>query len=241
MKMKNKHIKVIAFDADDTLWDCQGHFEKVMQHLYDELTPWVDRETAAMELFATERKNMYLLGYGVKAFTLSMLETAMRVSRHEMPAATINDILQRCYGLLQFPCPPLPEVEETLKVLRERSLSNGERYGRGLVVFTKGELLDQEHKLERSGLAKYFDHVEITSDKGEKEFLDLCRKLDIRPDELLMVDNSLKSDIAPALAIGAWGVYIPFHVTWQLEHHEHFEHERMVQIDHFGQLLEYLY
>ena len=239
--MKNKHIKVIAFDADDTLWDCQGHFEKVMQHLYDELTPWVDRETAAMELFATERKNMYLLGYGVKAFTLSMLETAMRVSRHEMPAATINDILQRCYGLLQFPCPPLPEVEETLKVLRERSLPNGGRYGRGLVVFTKGELLDQEHKLERSGLAKYFDHVEITSDKGEKEFLDLCRKLDIRTDELLMVGNSLKSDIAPALAIGAWGVYIPFHVTWQLEHHEHFEHERMVQIDHFGQLLEYLY
>ena len=116
--MKNKHIKVIAFDADDTLWDCQGHFEKVMQYLYDELTPWVDRETAAMELFATERKNMYLLGYGVKAFTLSMLETAMRVSRHEMPAATINDILQRCYGLLQFPCPPLPEVEETLKALR---------------------------------------------------------------------------------------------------------------------------
>ena len=234
--MKTKHIKVIAFDADDTLWDCQGHFEKVMQHLYDELTPWVDRETAAMELFATERKNMYLLGYGVKAFTLSMLETAMRVSRHEMPAATINDILQRCYGLLQFPCPPLPEVEETLKVLRDGILPNG-----GLVVFTKGELLDQEHKLERSGLAKYFDHVEITSDKGEKEFLDLCRKLDIRPDELLMVGNSLKSDIAPALAIGAWGVYIPFHVTWQLEHHEHFEHERMVQIDHFGQLLEYLY
>ena len=233
--MKNKHIKVIAFDADDTLWDCQGHFEKVMQYLYDELTPWVDRETAAMELFATERKNMYLLGYGVKAFTLSMLETAMRVSRNEMPAATINDILQRCYGLLQFPCPPLPEVEETLKALREGILPNG-----GLVVFTKGELLDQEHKLERSGLAKYFDHVEITSDKGEKEFRDLCRKLDIRPDELLMVGNSLKSDIAPALAIGAWGVYIPFHVTWQLEHHEHFEHERMVQIDHFGQLLEYL-
>ena len=237
--MKNKHIKVIAFDADDTLWDCQGHFEKVMQYLYDELTPWVDRETAAMELFATERKNMYLLGYGVKAFTLSMLETAMRVSRHEMPAATINDILQRCYGLLQFPCPPLPEVEETLKALRTALTSHLSPLT-SLVVFTKGELLDQEHKLERSGLAKYFDHVEITSDKGEKEFLDLCRKLDIRPDELLMVGNSLKSDIAPALSIGAWGVYIPFHVTWQLEHHEHFEHERMVQIDHFGQLLEYL-
>ena len=260
--MKNKHIKVIAFDADDTLWDCQGHFEKVMQHLYDELTPWVDRETAAMELFATERKNMPLLGYGVKAFTLSMLETAMRVSRHQMPAATINDILQQCYGLLQFPCTPLPEVEETLKTLRTHltpphtshpspltppltshlspltpPLTSHLSPLTSLVVFTKGELLDQEHKLERSGLAPYFDHVEITSDKSEKEFLDLCRKLDIQPDELLMVGNSLKSDIAPALAIGAWGVYIPFHVTWQLEHHDHFEHERMVQIDHFSQLL----
>ena len=249
--MKNKHIKVIAFDADDTLWDCQGHFEKVMQHLYDELTPWVDRETAAMELFATERKNMPLLGYGVKAFTLSMLETAMRVSRHQMPAATINDILQRCYSLLQVPCTPLPEVEETLKTLRTHltpphtshlspltpPLTSHLSPLTSLVVFTKGELLDQEHKLERSGLAPYFDHVEITSDKSEKEFLDLCRKLDIQPDELLMVGNSLKSDISPALAIGAWGVYIPFHVTWQLEHHDHFEHERMVQIDHFSQLL----
>ena len=247
--MKNKHIKVIAFDADDTLWDCQGHFERVMQHLYDELTPWVDRETAAMELFATERKNMRLLGYGVKAFTLSMLETAMRVSRHEMPAATINDILQRCYGLLQFPCTPLPEVEETLKTLRTilnsplelRSLAtNGTQESsilHSLVVFTKGELLDQEHKLERSGLAHYFDHVEITSDKGEKEFLDLCRKLNISPSELMMVGNSLKSDIAPALAIGAWAVYIPFHVTWQLEHHEDFEHERLKKIEQFSELL----
>lgn len=234
--MKNNTIKVIAFDADDTLWDCQGHFERVMQHLYDELAPWVDRETAAMELFATERKNMYLLGYGVKAFTLSMLETAMRVSRNEMPAATINNILQQCYGLLQFPCPPLPEVEETLEALHDRHSALGAQH-LSLVVFTKGELLDQEHKLERSGLAKYFDYVEITSDKSEKEFLNLCRKLDIKPDELLMVGNSLKSDIAPALAIGAKAVYIPFHVTWQLEHHDDFEHERMIQISHFGQLL----
>jgi putative hydrolase of the HAD superfamily len=239
LKMKNNHIKVIAFDADDTLWDCQGHFERVMQHLYDELTPWVDRETAAMELFATERKNMYLLGYGVKAFTLSMLETAMRVSRNEMPAATINDILQQCYGLLQFPCTPLPEVEETLQVLRHHITTHPSALT-SLIVFTKGELLDQEHKLERSGLAPYFDHVEITSDKGEKEFRDLCRKLSIRPDELLMVGNSLKSDIAPALAIGAWAVYIPFHVTWQLEHHDDFEHERLIKIEQFSELLNYL-
>lgn len=232
--MNTDKIKVIAFDADDTLWDCQGHFEIVMQHLYDELTPWVDRETAALELFATERKNMRLLGYGVKAFTLSMLETAMRVSRNEMPAAVINRILQECYTLLEFPCTPLPEVEKTLKALTTHHSPLT------LVAFTKGELLDQEHKLQRSGLMPYFDYVEITSDKGEKEFLDLCRKLNIQPDELLMVGNSLKSDIAPALAIGSSGVYIPFHVTWQLEHHEHFEHDRMVEIEHFGQLLNIL-
>ncbi len=230
--MNTDKIKVIAFDADDTLWDCQGHFEVVMQRLYDELTPWTDRETATQELFATERKNMRLLGYGVKAFTLSMLETAMRGSRYEMPAATINSILTQCYSLLEFPCTPLPEVESTLQALSKE--------GWRMVVFTKGELLDQEHKLQRSGLGRYFSHVEITSDKGESEFLMLCRKLDIKPEELLMVGNSLKSDIAPALAIGALGVYIPFHVTWQLEHHDHFEHERMVQIDTFGQLINIL-
>lgn len=254
------HIRVLAFDADDTLWDCQGHFERVMQRLYDELVPWVDRETAALELFATERKNMRLLGFGVKAFTLSMLETAMRVSRNEMPAETINDILQQCYGLLEFPCTPLPGVRETLEKLREAiptshvhppkggtrgtispsSPHGGNEGGFKMVVFTKGELLDQEHKLERSGLARLFDYVEITSDKGETEFRALCQKLGILPEEMLMVGNSLKSDIAPALSIGAAAVYIPFHVTWQLEHHDHFEHPRMEQIEQFSQLLDIL-
>ena len=231
--MKADIIKVVAFDADDTLWDCQGHFEVVMQHLYDELVPWVDRETAALELFATERKNMRLLGYGVKAFTLSMLETAMRVSRNEMPAEIISDILQQCYTLLEFPCTPLPGVEETLSRLQRHA-------GRRLVVFTKGELLDQQHKLERSGLAHYFDDVEITSDKGEKEFRQLCHRLRIAPEEMLMVGNSLKSDIAPAIAVGCSTVYIPFHVTWQLEHADHFEHPRMVQIEHFEELIDVL-
>jgi putative hydrolase of the HAD superfamily len=230
--MNTDNIEVIAFDADDTLWDCQGHFERVMQRLYDELAPWVDRETAALELFATERKNMALLGYGVKAFTLSMIETAMRVSRNEMPAQTISDIQQMCYTLLTFPCTPLPEVEHTLNRLSQTD--------KRLVVFTKGELLDQEHKLQRSGLQHFFEHTEITSDKGEKEFTELCRKLGISPGQLLMVGNSLKSDIAPALAIGASAVYIPFHVTWELEQHHHFEHRRMVHIAHFGQLLQVL-
>lgn len=227
--ISTKDIKVIAFDADDTLWDCQGHFERVMQRLYDELVPWTDRETSALELFATERKNMRLLGFGVKAFTLSILETAMRVSHNEMPASTISNLLQECYTLLEFPCTPLPEVEETLQWLKANT-----RYR--LVVFTKGELLDQQHKLERSGLEKYFCYTEITSDKSDAEFRQLCTKLGVKPNEMLMVGNSLKSDIAPALAIGCPAVYIPFHVTWQLEHAEEIKHPQMVQIERFGQL-----
>lgn len=227
--MKNKEIKIIAFDADDTLWDCQGHYERVMQWLYDELVPWTDRETSTQELFATERKNMPLLGFGCKAFTLSMLETAMRVSHEEIPVARLTELLRQCYGLLQFPTPPLPEVAETLEELKQQ--------GWRMVVFTKGELLDQEHKLQRSGLSDYFEHVEITSDKGEKEFRDLCRKLKIEPEELLMVGNSLKSDIAPALAIGAHAVHIPFHVTWKLEHTDGFSHPRLHSIEHFRELL----
>ena len=101
--ISTKNIKVVAFDADDTLWDCQGHFEVVMEQLYDELVPWTDRETAALELFATERKNMRLLGFGVKAFTLSILETAMRVSRNGLSSDVISRLLQACYTLLEFP------------------------------------------------------------------------------------------------------------------------------------------
>jgi putative hydrolase of the HAD superfamily len=231
--MITKRIEVVAFDADDTLWDCQGHFERVMQRLYDELVPWTDRETATLELFATERKNMRLLGFGVKAFTLSILETAMRVSHNEMPACTIDELLHLCYTLLEFPCTPLPEVEETLLWLKEHTRCR-------LVVFTKGELLDQQHKLERSGLQHFFCHTEITSDKGEDEFRMLCRKLAVKPERMLMVGNSLKSDIAPALAIGCQAVYIPFHVTWQLEHAERMEHPQMAQIEHFAQLKDFL-
>ncbi len=109
-----------------------------------------------------------------------------------------------------------------------------------MVCFTKGELQDQENKLKRSGLLRYFDDVEITSDKSQREFLALCEHQQIHPSQMLMVGNSLKSDIAPALAIGAWAVHIPFYVTWQLEHTEDMEHDRLVKIDHIEQLISLL-
>ena len=232
--MNSEKYKVIAFDADDTLWDCQSHFEEVEKHLYSLIAPYC--ENPKLELFNTESGNMADLGYGCKAFTISILETAMRVAGNDLSITQLSELLSHCKSLLHLPATPLPEVEETLIEVRGKM----EEVRGKMVVFTKGELQDQENKLKRSGLLKYFDDVEITSDKSQAEFLALCEHHQIHPSELLMVGNSLKSDIAPALAIGASAIYIPFHVTWQLEHVEDFDHEQMVKIEHFSEILDYV-
>ena len=232
-KLDIEKIRVIAFDADDTLWDCQSHFEEVENLLYSFIGPYCD--DPAHELFVTESQNMEDLGYGCKAFTMSVMETALRVCGNDLSATQLTSLLEAGKHLLHLPATPLPGVVEVLEALHT-SLSTLHLPPK-IVCFTKGELQDQENKLRRSGLAKYFDYVEITSDKTEKEFLALCRHLQIEPSELLMVGNSLKSDIAPALAIGAQAVHIPFHVTWQLEVHEDIEHERMVKIERIDELL----
>ena len=230
--MINRKYKVIAFDADDTLWDCQSHFGEVEEHLYSLISPYC--EDPKHELFLTESGNMADLGYGCKAFTISIIETALRIAGDDLSATQLKELLAHSKGLLHLPATPLPGVEPTLKTLRERICGNDVK----MVVFTKGELQDQENKLKRSGLLKYFDDVEITSDKSQREFLDLCNHQDIHPSELLMIGNSLKSDIAPALAIGASAIHIPFHVTWQLEHFEEFDHERLVKITQFSEILD---
>ena len=245
-KSHTSKIKVIAFDADDTLWDCQSHFEQVEEHLYSLIAPYC--EAPKHELFITESANMADLGYGCKAFTISIIETALRIAGNDISASQLSDLLTHCKQLLHLPATPLPGVEATLRTLRERieeganqisNLSSQISYPR-LVVFTKGELQDQENKLKRSGLLRYFDDVEITSDKGQREFLALCEHQQIHPSELLMIGNSLKSDVAPALAIGAWAIHIPFYVTWQLETFDDFDHERMVKVEKFSDILNYI-
>lgn len=223
-------IKVIAFDADDTLWDCQGYFEEVENHLYRLIAPYC--EDPKQELFKTESGNMADLGYGCKAFTISILETAIRIAGNDLSVVQLDELLQDCKRLLHLPATPLPGVEDTLKELREKEYK--------MVCFTKGELQDQENKLKRSGLLKYFDDVEITSDKTQREFLALCEHQGIHPSQLLMIGNSLKSDCAPALAIGAWAIHIPFHVTWQLEHFEDIDHERLIKVDKISDILKYI-
>lgn len=242
--MITEKIKVIAFDADDTLWDCQGYFEEVENHLYTLIAPYC--ENPKQELFKTESGNMADLGYGCKAFTISILETAMRIAGNDLSVTQLDELLQDCKRLLHLPATPLPGVEETLEELRERiheshlSPLPSNLSSLKLVCFTKGELQDQENKLKRSGLLKYFDDVEITSDKTQREFLALCEHQGIHPSELLMIGNSLKSDCAPALAIGAWAIHIPFHVTWQLEHFEDIDHERLLKIEKFSDILKYI-
>ncbi len=242
--MITEKIKVIAFDADDTLWDCQGYFEEVENHLYTLIAPYC--ENPKQELFKTESGNMADLGYGCKAFTISILETAMRIAGNDLSVTQLDELLQDCKRLLHLPATPLPGVEETLEELRERiheshlSPLPSNLSSLKLVCFTKGELQDQENKLKRSGLLRYFDDVEITSDKTQREFLALCEHQGIHPSELLMIGNSLKSDCAPALAIGAWAIHIPFHVTWQLEHFEDIDHERLLKIEKFSDILKYI-
>lgn len=228
-----KDIKVIAFDADDTLWDNESFFQEIERYYTEVLSKYGDAEKISAELFRTEMDNLEHYGYGVKGFTLSMLETALRISKGEVPADTLEMIILWGKLLLDMPIELLPDVVETLKALKER-----DRYR--LVVATKGDLLDQQRKLKRSGLADYFDHVEIMSDKTEKEYIKLMKTLQVCPEEFLMVGNSLKSDIQPVLAIGGYAVHVPFEVMWQHEVAESFEHPRLRQVKSLKLLTEML-
>lgn len=201
-------VKVIGFDADDTLWENENHFQEAERRYAALLSPFADAASASAELFRTETANIAIYGYGVKSFTLSMLETAVRISRGALPAATVGEILALGKGLLTMPVILLPGVEETLSVLKARFR---------LVVVTKGDLVDQERKLARSGLEGLFHHIEIVSEKDESNYRSLLRHLELRPEQFVMVGNSMKSDILPVLGLGGYGIHIPFHATWQHE------------------------
>lgn len=225
-----EHIKVIAFDADDTLWVNEPYFQEIEKQYTELLKSYGTSEEISAALFRTEMKNLKSLGYGAKAFTISMVETALEVSNQMISAGDIRQIVDLGKSLLEIPIELFPQVKETLEILKEKGNYK-------LVVATKGDLLDQENKLERSGLAPYFDHIEVMSDKTEKEYLRLLNILQIKPSEFLMIGNSLKSDIQPVLALGGYGVHIPFEVMWQHEVVDTFTHEHLKQVKGFDELL----
>ena len=222
-------VRVIAFDADDTLWETQTYFDDAEEKLCSVLSDYGDSRYVKAELFKTETQNMAELGYGVMAFTLSMIETALRLSADRIPAERIAEIYDMGRTLLRIPATPFPGVADTLE-----RIAGSRRYR--MIVVTKGNMLDQENKVGRSGLNRFFDHVEIVSDKNEKTYSELLKFLGIKAEELLMVGNSFKSDIAPVLEIGGYGAYIPFHTTWQHERTDEYDHPKLFRLSAFSDL-----
>lgn len=223
-------IKVIAFDADDTLWDCQSHFAEVECQYAMMLAPYGDMEYITQELFKVETANMPELGYGCKAFILSLIENAVKVSKGKIAADKLLEILSLGRTLLRLPATPLPEVEETLRTLHQQH-----RYQ--LVAFTKGELQDQVNKLQRSGLSPYFDDVIVVEEKSVEAYQHLCSRMGICFSDLLSVGNSFKSDIEPVLLSGGYAVHIPFAYIWAYERTKEYTHKRLHTITRFGELL----
>ena len=206
------NLKVIAFDADDTLFVNEPYFQETEQKFCELMSDYLSHQGLSQELFRVEIQNLELYGYGIKGYILSMIEAAMKISNNTISIEIIEKIIQYGRELLQKPIELLDGVEETLAQL------NG-KYK--LVVATKGDLLDQRRKLHNSGLGHYFHHIEVMSDKKEKDYHDLLKRLEIKPDEFFMIGNSLKSDVLPVLEIGGYAVHIPFHTTWEHEKISH--------------------
>tara|TARA_R110002049_G_scaffold268033_1_gene444539 strand:- start:5 stop:709 length:705 start_codon:yes stop_codon:yes gene_type:complete len=208
MEIDYKNIKVIGFDADDTLWVNETYFRDAEVEFANLLSKYETPNKIDQELFKKEIGNLPLYGYGVKAFVLSMVEMALELSNYQVSNKTIEAILNIGKDMLNKPVELLDGVEAVLKNLSKKYR---------LILATKGDLLDQERKLEKSGLTDYFHHIEVLSDKKEANYSKLLNHLDINPSEFLMIGNSLKSDVLPLVNIKANAIHIPFHTTWAHE------------------------
>jgi putative hydrolase of the HAD superfamily len=201
-------IKVLAFDGDDTLWHNETHFHLTQQALRELVLKHAPDADVGRRLFATEMANLSLYGYGIKSFTLSMLETAIEVTDGRIPATDLAVILGWGKRMLQEPTELLDGVTEALQEVSRRY---------SLMLITKGDLFDQESKLARSGLAELFSGVEILSDKTVGSYRAVISRRGIEPGEFVMVGNSLRSDILPVVEMGGRAVHIPYHLTWEHE------------------------
>jgi putative hydrolase of the HAD superfamily len=215
-------IRVVSFDADDTLWHNEQYFLDAQENFWHLMENFLPAHASGQELMKTELQNIDLYGYGIKAFILSMIEAAIKISDGRITSRGIETIIGYGKEMLDKPVELIDGVDDVLKSL------NGHYR---LVMTTKGDLLDQERKLEKSGLANYFHHIEIVSDKKESEYRKLIQHLDIAPEQFLMIGNSLRSDILPVLNVGGFGIHVPYHTTWEHEQIDHvIEHDRFVEL-----------
>lgn len=225
-------IQVIGFDADDTLWVNETFFRDAETHFCELMAEFVSADEAAKALFETEIGNLPVYGYGIKPFTLSLIETGLKITRGKLPIEIVDQLISAGKQMLQKPVELLPGVQETLAALATPYR---------LVMVTKGDLVDQERKLSKSGLEAYFHHIEIVSDKTPKQYRKLVKHLDIEPQQFLMVGNSPNSDILPVLEIGAHAFHIPFHTTWAHEANDSsIEHPNFQSFDRISEILDLL-
>jgi len=203
-----QNIKVIAFDADDTLWVNETYFREAEEEFAELLSKYETKNKIDQELFKKEIDNLDYYGYGVKGFVLSMVESALELSDYQVKPKTIAAIVNIGKTMLEKPIELIPNIEMVLAELQSKYK---------LIVATKGDLLDQERKLQKSGLLQYFHHIEVMSEKKTTDYKKLVKHLDIKVSEFLMIGNSLKSDILPLIEIGATAIHVPFHTTWAHE------------------------
>ena len=229
--MDYKNIKIIAFDADDTLWVNETYFREAEKDFARLLSSFETENKIDQELFKMEMRNLKLYGYGVKGFMLSMIESALELSNYTINQKDIEKILDIGKRMLEKPVEVLQGVERTLNTLNKKYR---------LILVTKGDLLDQERKLEKSSLEKYFQHVEILSEKKPKNYQKLLNHLEIDPNEFLMIGNSLKSDVLPLLEIGSKAVHVPFHTTWVHEEATPLENHTYLTVNKLEEVLDFL-
>ena len=221
---------IIGFDADDTLWINQLNYDECENKYYSLLSNYLTEKEISKELYITEMRNLSDYGYGAKSFTLSMIETAARITEEKVSLSLINEIINLGKTLINKPVVLLSGVKTVLEFFKKAGIK--------IILVTKGDLIDQERKLKKSKLEKYFHHIEIMSDKNESDYLSLLSHLDIEPKRFLMIGNSLKSDIIPVLNIGGFGVHVLYHATWQHENVSKIEkHPNLTEIEDITKII----
>ena len=204
-------LSTIGFDADDTLWQNERFFRMTQERFAGLLADYAEAEHLAERLLAAERRNLGHYGFGIKGFVLSMVETAIEVTDGRVPAAVIGEIVAAGREMLSHPIELLPHARATVEALAGRYR---------VLLITKGDLLDQERKLAQSGLGELFHGVEVVSDKTPQVYRRIFASHGDGAGRAMMVGNSLKSDVLPAIEAGSWGVFVPHGLTWEIEHAE---------------------
>ena len=224
--------KIIAFDADDTLWHNEPYFDEAQAKFCELFQDFASKQEILQLILNHQVKNLPLYGFGIKAFTLSMIEAALELTNHQINGNAIEKIIGIGKDLLQKPVELLPNVTEVLEQLKGKYK---------LVVATKGDLKDQHRKLHDSGLGAYFHHIEVMSDKTDLDYTKMLNRLECEAKDFIMIGNSLKSDVLPVLNIGGTGIHIPYHTTWEYEKIDfEIQHENFKSISNLTELFEIL-